>query len=137
MESQPPAHPRILIADNNTSLTLLLQLLFEEAGYLVTIAGTLEEACAQLAAGEFDIVLADSFSRQQSQVLATTAPIREAAGAIPVVLFTAYRVARAEALRAGFDEVLPKPIDLDVLVARVQRLLSELTPHSPPPTGAK
>lgn len=123
MASLPPL-PRILVADNDPELSSVLAMVLEDAGYHVTSASSIEQACTLLAETAFGLVLADSFTLQRDQVLSKTGPIRQVAGATPVVLFTAHPLKPEEARAVGFRDVIAKPFDLDTLLGQMQELLA-------------
>src|SRR6266700_3254303 len=75
MASLPPPQRHLLVADNEPELTSLLAMVLEDAGYHVTSASSVEQACSLLAATTFALVLADSFTLQRDQVLSKTGPI--------------------------------------------------------------
>jgi DNA-binding response OmpR family regulator len=102
----------------------MLSVVLEYDGCEAVSATSIEEAVTLLRAEPFDLVLLDSFALQ-GDVFGPSRPVRDAAGSIPVVLFTGYRVRYDDALAVGFADVIRKLTDVDVLVGRLRALLSE------------
>ena len=119
---------RILAVDDDASLREVLGAFLEDAGFVVTLASTLEAAIACLQRHTFDLVLTDGFSTLPREVLATTAPLRQAAGTTPVVLFTAHTLDDATVHAAGFAALVTKPVDFDELERRLHALLHPRIP---------
>lgn len=57
---------------------------------------------------------------------------------VPIIALTAHALddERSEALRAGFDEVLPKPCNPDDLIAAIERLVGPVNTASSPSASA-
>jgi DNA-binding response OmpR family regulator len=56
-------------------------------------------------------------------VLVNVAELREAAGATPLVPFTAHRLKLDADLAAGFRDLIEKPFELETFESRVRTLL--------------
>ncbi len=110
----------VLVVDDDASLRLLCRVNLELGGYRVLEAGSLAEGAAMLAEGEFDAVLLDLHlgDGDGRDLLASLGQERP-----PVAIFTASETIGPE-LRGIAEEVLPKPFQLDALLATVRRLVS-------------
>ena len=117
----------ILVADDDAAIAALVRELLEDAGYRVALAPSHAEALAALATGRFALVLADT----EGQVVGDTDPahwrsveeVLAIAGATPVVIFSAHTPsAFGGHLARGFAGIVPKPFDIDDLLATVRRL---------------
>jgi DNA-binding response OmpR family regulator len=110
----------VLVVDDDASLRLLCRVNLELGGYRVLEAGSLAEAAAMLAEGEFDAVLLDLHlgDGDGRDLLASLGQERP-----PVAIFTGSETIGPE-LRGIAEEVLPKPFQLDALLATVRRLVS-------------
>jgi CheY-like chemotaxis protein len=100
-------------------MTLILQ----DVGYQVTVANSVQQTCALLKTDLFDLVLADNFTFHDDASMTETGPIRQAAGATPVVLCTADRITPEQATAAGFRGLITKPFELNSLLEQVRTLL--------------
>ena len=118
---------RVLVVDDDQDARELLAIALEGHGAAVRTAPSAAEGLRHLEQDRFDVLVADigmpdedgySFvrrlrARERDQRLAR----------LPAIAVTAYGAAsdRDEALRAGFDVHLPKPVDPDALVRAVSR----------------
>jgi len=110
----------VLVVDDDASLRLLCRVNLELDGFRVLEAGSLAEASAMLADGEFDAVLLDLHlgDGDGRDLLASLGEERP-----PVALFTGSETIEPE-LQGIAEEVLSKPFQLDALLATVRRLVS-------------
>jgi len=110
----------VLVVDDDASLRLLCRVNLELDGFRVVEAGSVAEAAALLAAGEFDAVLLDLHlgDGDGRDLLASLGEDRP-----PVALFTGSEVIGPE-LRSMAEEVLSKPFQLDELLTTVRKLVS-------------
>ena len=116
---------RILIADTSSASRILLRTRLATARYAVTMATSGEETMARLRAERPDLLIADATLCDITGV-ALLRRIRADAelARLPVILLTdtGEDAARIEALEAGADELLVKPIDGVTLMARVRSI---------------
>jgi CheY-like chemotaxis protein len=120
------ARGAVLVVDDDAILLKLLRLILGDAGYRVHTVGSLPLAHAALRGSRFDLVLADSMgpvvTRESGAHWEPLDALRDAAGATPVAILTAYPTeAFAEYAARGFADLLPKPFDLEELMAVVER----------------
>jgi DNA-binding response OmpR family regulator len=112
---------RVLVVDDDASVTRLVSLFLRDEGFEVLTAGNGEEALREIEQTEPDVIVLDL----QMPVMDGETFYRElrARGAeIPVLVLSAYG-ARAASRRLGAQDSLDKPFDPDTLVTRVERLL--------------
>jgi pilus assembly protein CpaE len=118
---------RLLIADDNASLRKQLKRYFEMRGHHVETARDGVEAWHQLRRHEPDVVLCDVvMPHMTGHELARTVRRNPATENIPVVLFTSHP---DEALTSGrdyADDILTKPLDLDILEVRLTSMLKRI-----------
>jgi two-component system sensor histidine kinase/response regulator len=115
---------RILVAEDNEQNRRLVLAILERAGIEAEVAHNGLEALDRLAQARFDLVLMDC----QMPVLdgfETTRRLREDPrfAGLPVIALTANAMAgdRERCLAAGMNDHVPKPIDVDALLAAVRR----------------
>jgi PAS domain S-box-containing protein len=127
---------RILVVDDVLDARDLMRVALESAEAEVTAVSSAADALAALAAGTFDVVLADIGMPDQDGYTLIEALRREESGngrGLPVVAVSAYaRVAdRQKALAAGFDRHIAKPVEPAALIESVGELLTTgRTSHS-------
>ncbi len=116
---------RVLIVEDEEHLAAGLRFNLEAEGYDAVVAGSGEAAMeALLAASGFDLVVLDVML-PGIDGFEVVKRLREAGNYMPVLMLTARGQAEdvLRGLSAGADDYLPKPFDLQILVARIQGLL--------------
>ena len=122
---QPLAGTRVLLAEDNPINALLARTLLARAGCSVQVAQDGEEAVAAANAEAFDLIFLD-LRMPRLDGLGAARQIRNGGGpcaSAPLVALTADagERERAQALEAGMDDFLTKPIDAARLVAVAER----------------
>jgi len=123
----PPATGTILaIDDSRTSLSVLGQRL-GQLDYRTALSDNGSEGLDLIAARGFDLVLLDMVMPGMSglQVLHEIRSNADTAD-LPVIMMTGHRdpAAAIDGLAAGADDHVAKPLDFDVLAARIARVLA-------------
>lgn len=121
---------RILIAEDDADLRLLLRLVLHKAGHRVTEARDGVEALEQLTREAFDVVLVDNVMPRMTgvEVLEAVQLLRRPERPLMVVISAlATRADIRSYYVRGADDFLAKPFATDELVGRVQMLLDERT----------
>ena len=118
--------PTVLVVEDFEDNRFMMRRLLEMSGYRVVEAVNGNQAVEMAEQERPDIILMD-LSLPMLDGLAATRRIRErnGAGRIPIVAVSAHDSAdfHAEALAAGCNEYVTKPIDFDQLVGLLDRLL--------------
>lgn len=120
-----PNKPRVLIADDNVQLLALLRSILQSAGYEVTACEGGEQAIEHGRASSFDVLLLDAMMPEVDgfdvcEAIRASGPNRET----PVVFLTGMVDASTyeDAVEAGADEILSKPINRSSLLLRLRSL---------------
>ncbi|OYE01681.1 hybrid sensor histidine kinase/response regulator [Nostoc sp. 'Peltigera membranacea cyanobiont' 232] len=126
--STPLAGLRVLVVDDEADTRNFLSFMFEEYGAFAIAVASVDEALAVLEQAKADILISDIGMSEQDgytliRKLRSLEP--EKGGCIPAIALTAYtrEEDRLEALSAGFQQHLSKPIDPTKLIAMVASLL--------------
>ncbi|MBL8531908.1 MAG: sigma 54-interacting transcriptional regulator [Hyphomonadaceae bacterium] len=116
---------RILLADDDSSLRFVLSQALGKEGYAVRATGNVATLSKWVRDGEGDLVLSDVYMGDECVFDALPA-MRAARPNLPVIVMSAQStVATAlSAAGAGAYDYMPKPFDLDELMAAVKRALS-------------
>jgi DNA-binding NtrC family response regulator len=116
---------RLLIVEDDAGLRELLTEELGDRGYAVENVGSCAEAFEILQATDFDLVVSDLRLPDGSGQDVLRA-VRDKSAAPAIILITAFgSVPQAvEALKAGADDFLTKPLDLEHLAVRVERVLA-------------
>jgi DNA-binding response OmpR family regulator len=142
--------PKVLVVADDRDAGELLARLFDEAGWLASLAFSSEAALAELAepdAGYASVVL--DLSRAASgtglDALKSIRALRGPAGAMPIVMCSWNDGDRAQAWVSGVDGFLTRPFHANALVAEVtaavERPMADRDSHRqrqiglPPPPG--
>jgi two-component system KDP operon response regulator KdpE len=122
------ASAKILIVEDEESLSRMLQTTLIHAGYLVTAVKTAKDALAQLAAEKFGVVLLDLGLPDMDG----TDVISGVRGwsSVPVLVLSArdQEAQKVAALDAGADDYVTKPFGMDELLARLRAAVRRATP---------
>ncbi|HVD30614.1 MAG TPA: GAF domain-containing protein [Methylomirabilota bacterium] len=116
---------RVLAVDDKPENVRLLEAILVPAGYEVVGAGSGEDALAKARAQRFDIILTDIVMPGMSGYeLCRTLRKDPATAHLPIVTITASgSEEKTEALEAGADDFVAKPLDKTELLARVRSLI--------------
>lgn len=117
---------RILVVDDDTRLTQLLQLVFESRGFGVTIANDGQQALQSLAKELPEAILLDLMMPGMSGLeVCRLVRADPRTSNIPIVILTArYDTAiQREAMQAGATEYLTKPIRPNDLINCLQKVV--------------
>ncbi|HYP99993.1 MAG TPA: sigma-54 dependent transcriptional regulator [Polyangiaceae bacterium] len=113
---------KVLIVDDDTSMCELLAEGLVQHGYEARWNSSPQEALAQLADHEFDVVLTDINMRDMSG-LELCQKATEAHPQLPVIVITAFgsMETAVQAIRAGAYDFITKPFDIDVVAIAIER----------------
>jgi CheY-like chemotaxis protein len=128
MDDKGDARPTVLVVEDFEDNRFMMRRLLEMSGYRVVEAVNGNQAVESAASVRPDIILMD-LSLPQLDGLAATRRIRsqEDSRKVPIVAVSAHDSAdfHAEALAAGCNEYVTKPIDFDQLVQLLDRLTAK------------
>ncbi len=115
---------RILVIDDNQKMARFLSQGLSENGYAVDTAHSGLQGEHMGAVEPYDLIVLDVMLPDQDGV-ATCRNLRRRGVKAPVLMLTALSatVDKVKGLDAGADDYLPKPFELDELLARVRALL--------------
>ncbi len=130
-------NPRVLLADDDASLRFVLSQALSKEGFQVRATSNVATLLRWVKEGEGDVVLSDVYMGDESVFDALPA-MRTARPDLPFIVMSAQStVATAlSAAQAGAFDYLPKPFDLDALIAMVRRAC-ERTPDPRARAAAK
>ena len=124
----------ILLVEDEAISLLACRRLLEKQGHVVVAAKNGLEAIQRLGERDFDLVLMDIQMPLMDGVEATR-KIRSASGPaqnskIPIIAMTAFTMLgdREKFLEAGMDDYIAKPIELDDMLAVIERVMAQKTP---------
>lgn len=141
MARLPRSDLKLLIVDDDPNTRALLAEALEFRGARVRASASVSEAQQALAAWRPDLVISDvGMPRENGYDLIRR--VRrlpaDAGGRTPAIACTGYAGAedRARAMGAGFDAVVPKPVDLELLMATIAQVAGRRDSGSAGTAGA-
>jgi CheY-like chemotaxis protein len=126
----PLQHVRILVVDDDADARTFITFLLEQYGATVNAVTSANEALTALSQFQPNVLLSDigmplTDGYMLLQQIRTLPP--EQGGQVPAIALTAYAgdINYQQAIAAGFQEHLSKPVEADTLVATIVRLLQD------------
>ena len=113
---------RVLLVDDDTSLSETLEIWLRKRGHDVTTRASAEEAQSLVMNQDFDVVVTDLNMRHVSGIELCERIVANRPD-IPVIVLTAFGSldTAVSAIRAGAYDFISKPVELDVLAIAVDR----------------
>jgi diguanylate cyclase (GGDEF)-like protein len=126
LEPQKAARPRVLMADDQTELLMLMKEMVQDAGFEVFTASDGAEALKAVFETNPDIIVLDyNMPRKNGLEVAQDLKNNPLFAHIPIMIVTAFgeKSAKLKGLGMGIDDYLIKPVDADELIARIRMIL--------------
>lgn len=135
MHTLPHANLKLLIVDDDPNTRTLLTEALEVRGANVRASASAREAQQTLAAWHPDLMISDVGMPRESgyELIRRVRGLpADAGGRTPAIACTGYARAedRARAIDAGFDAVVAKPVDLELLVETIAHVAGVRDPGS-------
>jgi len=128
--------PRILVVEDDESITLGLEMNLEAEGYQVTVAMDGEEGLNQARAGNIDLIIVDvMLPKINGFELVRT--LRSEGRHVPVIMLSARgaEMDKVMGLELGAEDYITKPFGLAELFARIKAVLRRDRIARPPVAG--
>jgi two-component system, OmpR family, alkaline phosphatase synthesis response regulator PhoP len=115
---------RILLVEDEADLAELIRINLELEGYKVALAAHGAVAIQKLKSESFDLVVMDIMMPSMDGITATQ-HIRLTNNDIPIMILSASNSSkdRISGLKAGADDYMSKPFELEELILRIQKLI--------------
>jgi len=119
-----PASQKILIADDDASIRLVLSQAFSRLGYQVRATGNAATLLKWVSEGEGDLVVTDVVMPDEN-VFDVLPRIRKQRPKLPIIVMSAQNtvLTAVNAAEGGVFDYIPKPFDLDDMTATAKRAL--------------
>jgi DNA-binding response OmpR family regulator len=117
---------RILVADDEANIRLLLEAVLTEAGHAVVSVATGREAVRKILKENFDLIMLD-IKMPDMNGLEVVQKIRELKRPTPVIICSAYRHLEDDYVikTGGVAAYITKPVNLEEVKAKVSELLAQ------------
>ena len=125
-EAPKALKPRVLIADDQTELLMLMKETVEAAGFEVFIASDGAEALRVIFETHPDIAVLDyNMPVKDGLLVAQSLKDNPLFAHIPIMICTSFseKKTKLKGLSMGIDDYLIKPVDTDELIARIRMIL--------------
>ena len=124
----PAVRARALVLDDTAANTELLRVLLEPHGIAVKAVSHIEEAIASLALEKPDLIISDlHLNHERGEDFYSAVKARPELKTVPFVFISStmqHNVDRLNALSAGADRFLVRPIDSNQLIAEIESCLA-------------
>ena len=122
--------PRVLVVDDDPAIRSSLELALDLEGYQVAVAADGAEALTTMRDDRPDVLVLD-LMMPGVDGLTVCRVLRAEKDRMPILMLTARTDTsdRVEGLDAGADDYLPKPFDLEELLARLRALVRRTQPQ--------
>jgi len=125
-----PPKGYILVAEDNPDNQLVAKYILNSLGYEVDLVETGRQAIESLAQKHYDIVLMDCQMPEMDGFEATHQIRKDEESQnrhIPIIAMTAYALMgdREKCIEFGMDDYISKPVTIDVLVEKMNKLLRD------------
>jgi len=115
---------KILVVDDDPDILEFLQVILEEEGYAVVTTDKGEYVEKLYNGGLPDLILLDVWlSGKDGRDIVKYLKSQEKTKHIPVIMFSAYPNAQEMVLKAGADDFIAKPFEIEALLAKIARFL--------------
>ena len=130
--------PKVLIADDDASIRLVLSHAFARAGFQVRATGAVAALMKWAAEGEGDVLVTDVLMPDEN-MLEALPRLRRLRPSLPIIVMSAQNtlLTAVAATERGAFEYMPKPFDLDEMVAAAKRALVTSRPAGPAPRPSR
>jgi len=124
---EPPPMTRILLVDDSDSIRLTLTVVLENSGFEVVAARNVHEALKYIATQSFDVLLSDLHMPQPGDGLTVVSAMRHSHPKAVTLIFSAYPEMKhaAAAILLQADDILVKPLAVDLLIQTIRERLAE------------
>lgn len=121
------ARETILVVDTETDFTTLLELKFSNSGYNVSVARSMDEAMSKAKSRAPDMVISD-IELDNSSGFDLMEKFKEAGIESPFIILSSKDESSLvdKAFELGAEDVIFKPVKVDVLAAKSQRILGRV-----------
>jgi len=117
---------KILVLDDDTDIGTMIKMMLEYKGYAVTVSERADQAAEVLQNNGVSLIIMDMLlSGVNGTDLCDELKKNTATSHIPVIMISAHPNAKEICLKAGADEFISKPFDMQDILTKIDRLLAK------------
>jgi DNA-binding response OmpR family regulator len=117
---------KILVVDDDPDISMMLKLMLEYKGYVVSTAERVEETHTILRNNDIDLVIMDMLlSGANGTDICAELKQNSETRQVPVMMISAHPNAREICLQAGADDFISKPFDMQDILSKISRLIKK------------
>jgi ActR/RegA family two-component response regulator len=126
------APAKLLLVDDDETIRYTLGIILRKNGFEVTVAATVTEALKHISSEVFDVLLSDLHMPGPGDGLTVVSAMRHANPKAVTMLLSSFPQmdAAAQAILLQTDEILVKPMDVDMLVDAIRQRLAAGPPRT-------
>jgi DNA-binding response OmpR family regulator len=115
----------ILVVDDDPDISMMLKMMLEYKGYKVITADRLDDIFRAISSHSFNLIIMDMLlSGINGTDICAKLKAEEDTCSIPVMMISAHPNARELCIKAGANDFMAKPFDMDDILKTVGRLAS-------------
>jgi DNA-binding response OmpR family regulator len=116
---------RILVLDDDPDIGTMIKMMLEYKGYSVTVSDRAEQAEEVLRNNNIDLIIMDMLlSGVNGTDICTELKENTSTSHIPIMMISAHPNAKEICLKAGADEFISKPFDMQDILSKINRLVN-------------
>jgi len=117
---------KILVLDDDTDIGTMIKMMLEYKGYSVTVSERADQAAEALQNNGVDLIIMDMLlSGVNGTDLCTDLKKNDTTSQIPVIMISAHPNAKEICLKAGADEFISKPFDMQDILSKIDHLVKK------------
>lgn len=117
---------KILVVDDDPDISMMLKLMLEFKGYDITTTERPDETYNILNNNHIDLVIMDMLlSGVNGTDICIELKQNKTTSHIPLMMISAHPNAKEICLRAGADDFISKPFDMQDILSKIKNLLNE------------
>lgn len=119
---------RILVIDDDADIGTMIKMMLEYKGYVVTVSNRAEQAQEILRNNTVDLVIMDMLLSGTNGIdICEHLKQNKTTSHIPVMMISAHPNAKEICMKAGADDFISKPFDMQDMLSKINYLVNNKT----------
>jgi DNA-binding response OmpR family regulator len=116
----------ILVVDDDPDISMMLKLMLEYKGYSVTVLSKVEETVKTLEGNNYSMAIIDMLLSGVSGIdICSRIRNNQSTAQCPVLMISAHPNAKEICLKAGADDFISKPFDMNDILSKISHLVNK------------